>query len=250
MRSPELAPNSSMVACSCRLEPRFVDLDAEGGEQLAQLAVGRIQSAVDLLHAVIQLRLTAFLLHQPLQTRQLQLLRGQRLGQRIVQLAGDHRTFFHQRQSGLLLPQLRQAQGSGEQIGQCRQQQGLPGLQRLAGRMGDAQRAEIVLSGAQLEGDQFLSAGQSPALVDRAHLALRQLAVIRRLQVAGGHRRVAAGLRGAVQAQRDRPGIEDFLHLGQQRTHHQRGVVRLAVEHPGTVEQQLQGGVAAITDCP
>ncbi|GEM_PF-6953044 len=104
-----------------RFESWFVDLDAEGGQQFAQLSVGRVQALIDLLHAVVQLRLAAFLLHQALEARQLQLLCGQRLGEGIMQFASNHRTLLHQRQARLLLAQLCQAQRSGEEVGQGRQ---------------------------------------------------------------------------------------------------------------------------------
>ncbi|MNJ49082.1 hypothetical protein D3C77_442980 [compost metagenome] len=80
-----------------------VNLQAEGGQQFAQLAVGVVQPFAQLGGHTFEGFHRFATAHQGLHAADLQLHVGQRLGQGVMQLAGDDRALFEQQQAMVLL---------------------------------------------------------------------------------------------------------------------------------------------------
>ncbi|MNE53304.1 hypothetical protein D3C80_1480190 [compost metagenome] len=130
----EFAPAGELLGGVLELlhQPGIVDLQAKGGEQFAQLAVSVVQAFAQLGGDVLQGRHRLATAHQRLHAADLQLHVRQRLGQGVVQLAGDDCALFEQHQAVVLFALAFERQRGADQVGQGLDQFGLPGLRLVA----------------------------------------------------------------------------------------------------------------------
>ncbi|MNI22606.1 hypothetical protein D3C73_761640 [compost metagenome] len=173
----------------------IVDLQTERGQQLAQLAIGVVQ-------AFAQFRGDAFQgvhwfasTHQGLHAADLQLHVRQRLGQGVVQLAGDDRALFEQQQAMVLLTLALERQRGADQVGQGLDQLSFPGLGRMTV---DEVRLEFTQLAALVADAEGLLAGVVMPVAGRAVAAGADLTAVGTVQ---GQQLLGRGLRLALQAQ-------------------------------------------------
>ncbi|MNB95513.1 hypothetical protein D3C75_426880 [compost metagenome] len=99
-----------------RTQAGLRQLQAEGGEQLAQLHPGGVQLVADLAQKLFAVIRQVGVLH--LQATDLHLHTGERLGDRVMQLPGNGGALFHHNQLLLFFLMAVEGQGGGELLHQ------------------------------------------------------------------------------------------------------------------------------------
>ena len=128
--------------------------EAEGHQQLAQLAVGGADALAQVGQDRLRLGRARRVGERALQQADLDLHVGQRLGERVVQLARDHRALLLEREQALLLRTPRRAERHAHVARQGLDELALPVLQARAVGQRKAQHAVMVLAVAQRKAQQ------------------------------------------------------------------------------------------------
>lgn len=220
-------------------QPGIVDLQAEGGQQFAQLAVGIVHPFAQFGGDVLQGAHRFATAHQGLHAADLQLHVGQGLGQGVVELAGDDRALLEQQQAMVLFALALERQRGADQVGQGLDQFGFPGLRGMVVeevRLELAQFAALVADAEALPADGLVALAAG-AIADRADVP-----------AAGamqGDQLLRRGLQLALQAQRQAQPRQALLEAPDQLVQ-AFGVGQPRGQAAAALIQQLEGGIGLL----